>query len=403
MPRFRTLFASLLVLAVFFVAGRASAQSISVNNKTSLVRLAADGSIVTKRQINPEAVNYADCLANQSIQISYVASGADGLKTLEVWAGQQDCKPVAARSGTTQQCWRPAGNLPGAQTGTITIPIRNILKKRVTGSDVVDATNDPSVCKDIALSTYSLYFMWFQGTGTEPVGTSDQVDIPVKTQGPSPLSGLTVAPGNTRLIVTFAATGEAGVTDQQGVRVYCDDKPTSKAPTTRNVVTCADTGTSTEDAGDAEVDASGVDAGCTTTTETTSGGGECSSSALLPVTQDGGAPGLPDEKYLCAQLGGNTGSRVVVENINGAALENDKTYAVAVASVDSYGNVGGLGDPTCATPGATTDFWQLYRDSGGQAGGCSSEGAPIGGLVSMIPVLGAIAAVIRRRVRRTEK
>ena len=70
-----------------------------------------------------------------------------------------------------------------------------------------------------------------------------------------------------------------------------------------------------------------------------------------------------------------------------------------MAAVDSYGNVGTLVEPTCATPGLTSDFWQVYRDSGGQAGGCSTEAAPVGGLLSAFPLFVIVASLLRRRVR----
>jgi len=396
MPRFRTLPACLALLGVLLAAGAAQAQSVTISNKQSLLRLTPDGKTVTKRQINPEAINYADCLANQVLEINYVTSGGDANKTLEVWAGQQDCKPIAARTGTTQQCWRPFGNLTIAQTGTIRIPVRNIIK-RSTGTNVIDATGDPSVCSGIALSTFSLYFMWFQGTGTDPIGTTDQVDIQVKTQGPSALTGLQVLPGNTRLIVTFDAVGEAGVTDQRGVRVYCDDRPTASTTTTREVEVCPDASASL----DAGEDAEPVDAACTKRTETVStGSAQCSSSVLVPSQSDGGAPVLPDAKYLCAELGGNTGSRVVVETAFDGKLRNDTKYAVSVAAVDSFDNVGTLSTPQCATPGQTTDFWDIYRSSGGQAGGCSAEGSSEGSLAAAVPFVAALGAMMRRRSKK---
>lgn len=406
MPRLRHLLSTLLVLCTVLFAARARAQSVSISNKASLVRRGPDGTAVNKRQINPEAVSYADCFANQNIEVTYVAAGFNANQTLEVWAGATDCKPIAARSGTTQQCWRPTGNLPLQSTGTVTIPVRNILGRR-TDTQVADYSANTDVCKDISLTTYGLYFLWFQGTATEPIGTGDQVDVIVKTIGPSPLSGLKVLPGNARVIVTFNAAGEGGVADQQGVRVYCDDKPSTKTPDTRNVTVCPDSGSAdASTASDASDDSSvsSVDAGCTTTTETVPGtGGACSSSNLVPAkAADGGAlSSLPDAKYLCAELGGNTGSRVVVESFQGAPFVNDKTYAVAVAAIDSFGNVGTLTDVTCATPGATSDFWQLYRDSGGQAGGCSTEatGAPGGGVLLAIPMVALLGSLVRRRVR----
>lgn len=402
MPRFRSLPACLALLGVLLAAGAAHAQSVTISNKQSLLRLTADGKTVTKRQINPEAINYADCLANQVLEINYVTSGGDPNKTLEVWAGQQDCKPIAARTGTTQQCWRPFGNLTVAQTGTIRIPVRNILK-RSTGTNVIDATGDPSVCSGISLSTFSLYFMWFQGTGTDPVGTTDQVDIQVKTQGPSALTGLQVLPGNTRLIVTFDAVGEAGVTDQRGIRVYCDDRPTRSTTSTENVLVCPDSG-SVADAGatdDAEATDAGVADACVTEQRPVSGGEVCNSSVLAVPSGDGGAPALPDAKYLCAEIGGNTGSRVVVEKAFDAGLANDRYYAVAVAAVDSFDNVGTLSSPVCEAPGETSDFWDSYRRAGGQAGGCSTEGGSDSGALALaLPVVAILGALARKRVVR---
>lgn len=399
MPRLRHVFSALLLLSVLLFVGRARAQTVAISNKASLVRRGGDGAIVTKRTVNPEAISYADCFANQTLEITYTASGFTANQSLQVWAGTQDCKPIAARSGTTQQCWRPYGNLPNAQAQTITIPVRNILTRRAD-TNVGDYSKDSSVCNGISLTTYSLFFMWVQGAGTDPIGTTDQVDIQVKTVGPGSLSGLKVLPGNTRLIVTWDAVGEAGTVDQVGVRVYCDDKPSSKAPQTKTVTTCADASASTDAETDAEAVDSG-DSGCTTKVETVSGGGSCSSTNLAPAT-DSGTSTLPDSKYLCAETGG-MGSRVVVESFNGQPLTNDQTYAVAVAAVDSYGNVGDLADATCATPGATTDFWQLYKDSGGQAGGCSTDAAPVGGLLSGLPLMVLVGSLVRRRAKKASR
>ncbi|MBK6460968.1 MAG: hypothetical protein IPF92_08165 [Myxococcales bacterium] len=402
MPRPRHVLSALLllsvVLGVLSFGGRASAQTVAISNKASLIRRASDGSVVTKRQVNPEAISYDDCFGNQTLEITYTASGFTPNQSLQVWAGTQDCKPIAARSGTTQQCWRPYGDLPNAQAQTINIPVRNIMTRR-TDTSVGDYSKDATVCKDVALTTYSLFFMWVQGAGTDPIGTTDQVDIQVKTVGPASLSGLKVLPGNTRLIVTWDAVGEAGAVDQVGVRVYCDDKPTSKAPDTKQVVSCPD---ATSSGSDADADAGPSDAAaaadaCTTTPQAVpSTGGSCSSTNLAPPA--GSQSALPDAKYLCAQTGG-TGARVVVESFNGQALTNDQTYAVAVAALDSFGNVGTLVEPTCATPGLTSDFWQVYRDSGGQAGGCSTDAAPVGGLLSTFPLFVLVASLLRRRAR----
>lgn len=402
MPRLRTLISALLFVGAFLLAGRVSAQTVVIANKTSLARYGTDGALVGKRTVNPEAINYDDCFANQSIELSYTAGGYNANQTLQVWAGNTDCKPISARSGSTQQCWRPYGNLPNASTGTIRIPIRDIVNARKTDSAAPTSVAPATVCQDIPLTTFSLYFMWFQGTATDPIGTTDQVDLQVKTQGPTALTGVKVLPGNTRVIVTWDALGEAGTTDQSGVRVFCDDSTTSTGPSTSVVCPDAST-TTTDDAGDADTDATttsdaSVDAGCTTVTDPSTA--KACTSTNLVSTSDGGKTVLPDSKFQCFSLSGNIGSRAVVETFRDAPLANDRTYAVAVAAVDSYGNVGSLSDVTCATPGATTDFWQLYRDSGGQAGGCSStEGAPLSSLITLVPFVAIVGAWIRRRRR----
>lgn len=306
-----------MLLVVIGAPRLASAQTIEITNKDSLVRLTPGGDTVTPRAVNGKAVNYADCVDNQRIRIAYKASGFDANQTLEVWAGQQDCKPIEARNGTTQQCWRPHGDLPRQEVGTVEIPVRNIVKKR-TGASVVDSTGDPSVCSGIPLSTFSLYFMWFQGNGTLPIST-DQVDVSVKTQGPGAVTGLSVAPGNARIIVTYGAAGEGGVTDQQSLRVYCDANPAATIAATKQVLVCADASTN-GDASDTDAAAEQAsDAGCVERTEVVTPSSECSSTVLSGAPADAGdsgaSPPLPDDKYKCAEIGGALGSRVVVEKI----------------------------------------------------------------------------------------
>jgi hypothetical protein len=83
-------------------------------------------------------------------------------------------------------------------------------------------------------------------------------------------------------------------------------------------------------------------------------------------------------------------------------LENNVTYAIAVAYRDNVGNVGPLSPVVCATPAPIEDFFENYNKSGGTGGGgfCSishrtmrntSFGASF--------TLGALALVFRRRAR----
>jgi len=502
MRRLRHYFSALLVLCVLLYAAGARAQSIVVVNKAALLRFTPDGKQVTNRRpVNPEAFNFEDCAADQSIEFVYQASAFAVNQTLQVWAGNTDCKPATARSGATQQCWRPAANLPLQQTGTVRIPLRNIIAQPPTKDGNV-VTPSASVCSNVPDTKFGLYFMFVQGA-SEPTGTVEQVDIQVKTQGPGALSGVTVLPGNRRLTVTWAAAGEAGVVDQQGVRVYCDPAPVKRSGERRTETTCVEAGAACGNAaldgtetdvdcggscgkcadgktckvrsdctsdvctdgkcapvvcndgtvngtevdvdcggdacprceegrncvapidcksgictafkcGPAVVDAGGDSAVCTTKEVSVPTEVRCESSLFggTSTTSDAGSDGgsvasttvVPDARYICGQVGAIIGGRIVISRLteadeNSPLLENDKDYAVSIVAVDSFGNPGTLSTPQCAMPGETSDFWQLYRDSGGQAGGCSMESAPIGGLISLSPLVVLVGALVRRRVR----
>jgi hypothetical protein len=100
-------------------------------------------------------------------------------------------------------------------------------------------------------------------------------------------------------------------------------------------------------------------------------------------------------------------------------LKTGDQYAIAVAAVDSYGNVGPLGvapSPTngasgyaaCSTPTAVNDFFNAYETDGGRAGGgyCSvnAVGAPETWGASLFGLSVAAAAVARvRRSRRRSR
>ncbi|MBW2524611.1 MAG: hypothetical protein JRI23_10570 [Deltaproteobacteria bacterium] len=50
-------------------------------------------------------------------------------------------------------------------------------------------------------------------------------------------------------------------------------------------------------------------------------------------------------------------------------LEVGASYAVAVAGYDLVGNVGNLSELACGSPEPVDDFFEIYRKSGGEAGG----------------------------------
>jgi hypothetical protein len=95
---------------------------------------------------------------------------------------------------------------------------------------------------------------------------------------------------------------------------------------------------------------------------------------------------------------GATGSGYTIKG-----LTNGATYDVVVAAVDGSGNVGPASNCASDYPAVVDDFFTLYREAGGRAGGsfCALEavGAPAGA-----PIVGvafsALAFTVARRRRR---
>ena len=85
-------------------------------------------------------------------------------------------------------------------------------------------------------------------------------------------------------------------------------------------------------------------------------------------------------------------------------LTDGTWYNVVVAAVDGTGNVGPASPEVCDYPAPVQDFWQTYRQDGGQANGfCALETVGAGG--PSLAGVGAVfvgAALLRRRRRRNE-
>ena len=58
-----------------------------------------------------------------------------------------------------------------------------------------------------------------------------------------------------------------------------------------------------------------------------------------------------------------------MSSVAGKPLVNGTHYAVAVAGTDAYGNVGKLSTVICEFPEQTSDFWNAYKNAGGESGG----------------------------------
>ncbi len=90
---------------------------------------------------------------------------------------------------------------------------------------------------------------------------------------------------------------------------------------------------------------------------------------------------------------------------DGGLLKDGFYYNLAVAAVDGVGNVGPLSNVLCGEPVPVADFWRLYYEAGGRAGGgfcaAAAEGVGVPAGTSGLGVLMAasIVAIIRKRRR----
>jgi hypothetical protein len=100
----------------------------------------------------------------------------------------------------------------------------------------------------------------------------------------------------------------------------------------------------------------------------------------------------PPGKYRCGSATANATEG------EATGLRNGQLYAVAVATVDKLGNVGPLSEIECGSPKPVTDFFEAYRNAGGEAGGgfCAiGHHRESGALVFMLGAL--VMWIVRRR------
>jgi hypothetical protein len=404
----------LCVVAVLFVwlAPRvARAQNITINQEQSLPRVYPDGSSVTKRPTNldPEAVSNQDCLQDQRIRFPITIDQVQGNASLQAWASiGGDCTALTNRQGNSQVCWPLVTGIPLQQATQIDIPVRAIMAGAAPGS-ATNLLQGDSMCGQVDLTNIAVSFLYFAPGVTDKPAASKNVTIKVDTVGPEPPTGLSTLPGNTRIHVRWDnVSGEGGVSVLSGVNIYCEpagSAPVSTAPADAGTITvCDDAAVDGADAADGEV----ADANCR---EVPAEGGASSSRNTSACqsphlsSADGGRMFVTSvlDPFKCGSLAGNQGSGATADTLNGAPLENFKTYAVSVAATDALGNVGRLSDPICETPEPTNDFWQNYKNAGGGSGGgfCSTSGPglPLGSA----SVVGVAVALVLSTLRRTKR
>ena len=155
-----------------------------------------------------------------------------------------------------------------------------------------------------------------------------------------------------------------------------------------NIAMSTTSTTSSDDAGDDDGSAEGG----TTTTTVTSTGGSIGPLSFQPQEFD-------PTKYQVLTVNGGSAAAAAI-----TGLVDNHAYAVAVAAVDAYGNVGALtsasGLALCQYPLGTTDFWSQYQADGGENAGCNlgeSEVPSGAGLTSLLAGAACVFLLRRRK------
>jgi hypothetical protein len=482
--------------------------------------------------LNPDGVNYADCISDMTLEYMVFVSGFTG-QELEVWVSTSngDCTQDMNRgTGGVAVCWEVATLGAVNQVAQTSVPFKIRVQDLVgPQASVPPAPSGPvhegaSAClaqQTETAETLTVYVLPVVSGYIVSGATSFQQEIITDLVGPSPPSNVSIADGDTLFVVNWTANDDADTygydvfidpmpgasgtlvdaTAAGPVQLICPDAGSSSISTTSGSSSSTSSASSSSDLDSSDVDSSDVDSsdvdssdadssvdsstadssdvdsssGSSSSSSTTSsstgsssssqsgcyyasigstspmpGTTSCNSQVLLDESvQDSGAvastvndagdlveastsaSGLIGVATIpCPYLIGRTaascpdGQPVYTSTSLTAIGETDQSYTitdlidfgpggtqsqpvdynVVVAAVDASGNVGPPSPEACDYPAPVNDFYTLYRNAGGAAGGgfCALEavGMPAGSSAAALGGVGAVILGLYRRRRR---
>ena len=377
MPTYRLPLTSLFVAVISLASRQAHAQAgPSVSGILGAVQrcepLAGCQSADTANPHPPgvltNVVNFEDCDANLAYEFQLGISNPSASYELQAWVGTQDCSQLVNRqTANTAVCW-PVAPFQTALTNPSILDVRmqDIASGAFSSAHPVTyvPTGDAAatVCQAPTTSAEALtLFLFFVDSNANPVGTVQQYPLTVDLRAANVQGAISVGARDGALAVDIPPTSDTNV---GGYNVYCD--PPAAAETDAGV----------QDSG---VPASGACGSSVLTTSAGAGDG----GAMVEALQYGQAL----TKNLCATTSGTSTS------VNVLNLKNGTSYDIAVAAVDTFGNVGPLSNAACAEPSAEAGPVS--------SGGCSAgrAGAPAGGAGFGVLMAAALAAIARKRAR----
>jgi hypothetical protein len=424
-------------LATMAVSRDASAQTVTLL-ESSITRTVSNRPAEQQRLW----INRDDCLNDDAFNFPVNLSGFSAGITLEVWVseGGVDCSELNNRQGTNQQCWNVASFTPATTlNATLTVKSRDIVGKHKIGGGP-----GSGVIEDCTVSTGTdaplpLQIFFIIAQGTQALSTTAYTAVKYDLQGPIAATNVTAGAGESALVMSWTPSTSLDVREY---RFYCDPPKTpitGPAPVeipvacggtggTGGTTGVAGTGGDAGAGGDAGEAGAGGDAGeggaggdagtagatagtggSTTagtggSTTAGTGGSSCGEEEPEPTTCPTTvlvAGKLPDERYLCGGVTGITSTGGLIKG-----LENFTITSVGVAAVDAVGNVGPLATIVCKAPQPIDDFYRVYRDAGGRAGGgyCAVDNVgrriPRTGVAAMtLALAAAFGRMLRRRAR----
>jgi hypothetical protein len=367
----------------------------------------------------PNWVNRADCLADDVLTFYPVKLADYAGFTLQVWAADRgiDCTLSTNRAGDdSSACWLLYDAPAASATTRVDIPAVELVA-RTSGIPAKDAHGNPIACSASTPSQpvpLELHFLLVDSHATiaaAEVWNQTGYDV-VPPLAPTKV---TATSGDTRIALDWTPSSAL---DVRSYRFYCDPAPgtvypdggliaaTTPPPSDPEVpndatVGSADLSSAGDDDGGVTSDA-GVERGtggaANSSEDGVDAGKTCSASTVLVPNADPVSPD-PLDRYVCGSVAsGQNGGTV-------AHLANYVDYVVAVAAVDQVGNVGVLSNQVCEVPAQITDFFELYRQAGGSAGGgiCSLARPPVPNASSVSSVVESVALVVAARRRRRKR
>ncbi len=288
-------------------------------------------------------------------------------------------------SGTAPQCpngllGTPLGNIASLSAGSWSVP--------TTVDKLFAAVGDCSVSQNTTI------YLWLDSTGSgfpdSSVSGSSAPFLPLALDGmpPAAPAGIDVEGGQEALTVSWKSVSASDWPDLAGYLVFCvrgnglqvfNPSFYSKQYYTSQIL-------------------------CQTGTPLPPTASPVSSLDPNSTAIEVGAPtGIAnlDPNDLCSGLLSPTQTSARI-----GILQNGIDYTVGVASVDTHGNASPMQSGFVQTPVPTVDFYQAYRQAGGQSTGgyCSlaGRGARLGA-ISFLVGSGLVALIIFRRRRRARR